>query len=611
MCGIAGCYNLNATHLQENLQQMGRALAHRGPDAEGFFTEGPVGLVHRRLSIIDLSRAADQPMHSACGRYVMVFNGEVYNFMEIRAQLEKECGFVFHTHSDSEVVLQAFVHWGLDCVLHFNGMFAMAVYDRQRRELTLIRDRIGIKPLFVFRKGNQLAFASELKALQAVPEIAAQLTPHTEARCISLHLGYIPQPHTAWREIQKFPPGHTAVWDGVSLMATPYWSAEGIRTDILLRDENEALERLKNLLVSSVRLRLVSDVPFGTFLSGGIDSSLVTAIAQSVHNAPLNTFSIGFDSARHDESSYARAVAERLGTHHHEFRVSEQDALDLIPQLAGIYDEPFTDTSAVPTLLVSKLARQQVTMALSGDGGDELFMGYGAYRWAERLRHPLWKLGHNGASALLKHGNDRQQRIGEMLKYSASTNLQTHIFSQEQYLFSMAEVERLTRGRLRENHSLIRGGQPSSPEEQALHDLTHYLPDDLLVKVDRASMHVALEARVPLLDYRIVEFARNLDPTLKYRNGITKVLLKKVLYSYLPAELFDRPKWGFSVPLAAWMKGPLKPYILDTLSADRLQRLDLLDAGLAQSLVQRFYRGGADHLYNRVWAMTVVTHAGI
>lgn len=611
MCGIAGCYNLNTSPLQENLQRMGCALAHRGPDAEGFFTEGPAGLVHRRLSIIDLSRAADQPMHSPCGRYVMVFNGEVYNFMEIRAELEQENNYVFHTRSDSEVVLAAFLRWGRDCVQHFNGMFAMAVYDRQRRELTLMRDRIGIKPLFVFRKGNQLAFASELKALRAVPEIAAQLTPNTEARCLSLHLGYIPQPHTAWNEIEKFPAGHTAMWDGVSLSATPYWTAENIDTSCPLRDAAEALERLKNLLVSSVRMRLVSDVPFGTFLSGGIDSSLVTAIAQSVHNAPLNTFSIGFDSERHDESRYARAVAERLGTCHHEFRVSEQDALDLIPQLAAIYDEPFTDTSAVPTLLVSKLAKQHVTMALSGDGGDELFMGYGAYRWAERLRHPLWKLGHNAASALLKHGNDRQQRIGEMLRYPATTNLQTHIFSQEQYLFSMAEVERLTRGRLTANHTLIRGGRPSSPEEQALHDLTHYLPDDLLVKVDRASMHYALEARVPLLDYRIVEFARNLHPALKYRNGITKVLLKKVLYSCLPAELFDRPKWGFSVPLAAWMKGPLKPYILDTLSPDRLRRGDLLDDKLVQRLVQRFYGGGADHLYNRVWAMTVVTHADI
>lgn len=621
MCGIAGFFQLVTSNPRHALARMGEALAHRGPDAEGFFVDGPVGLVHRRLSIIDLSSAANQPMLSQCGRYAMVYNGEVYNYKEIQAAMEAESGLQCRTRSDSEVVLEAFVLWGPNCVKRFNGMFAIAIFDKKSKQLFLMRDRLGIKPLFIFQQGTTLAFASEIKALRAVPEIASQLQTDESASAVFLHLGYIPEPQTAWQQIQKFPAGCTAVYDGTKLEISTYWDAASCLTENVIIDETTALAQLKELLISSVRMRLVSDVPFGTFLSGGIDSSLVTAIAQSVHNAPLNTFSIGFEAAAYDESGYARAVAEHLGTAHHEFKVTEKEALELVPQLQNIYDEPYADSSAIPTLLVSKLAKKHVTMTLSGDGGDELFMGYGAYRWAERLQQPFWKAFHNPMAALLKHGNSRQQRIGEMLRYHGN-NLHTHIFSQEQYLFSLAQVESLLahtiqlperppfliscpeRSRRVNFEFLVRLLTPS--ELQAHFDLTHYLKDDLLVKVDRASMHYALESRVPLLDYRIVEFALNLHPKLKYNNGISKVLLKKVLYSYLPEQLFARPKRGFAVPLGAWMKGPLKPWVLDTLTESRIRERGIVNPTEVQSLLQKFYNGGPDYLYNRIWALVVL-----
>ncbi len=625
MCGIAGFFQLQTNDPEDRLKLMGKAIAHRGPDAEGFFVEGAVGFVHRRLSIIDLSSAANQPMLSQCGRYVMVYNGEVYNFKEIQTEIEKEKGLRLRTKSDSEIVLEAFALWGRNCVKRFNGMFAIAVFDKQTGALSLMRDRLGIKPLFIFQHKDTIAFASEIKALRAVPEIADHLERDDIAHAAFFHLGYIPQPMTAWKQIGKFPAGHTAVFDGKQWEINAFWNAADCLKKEVLTDEEEAFNTLKSLLVSSVRMRLVSDVPFGTFLSGGIDSSLVTAIAQSVHNAPLNTFSIGFDVATHDESRYARAVAEQLRTNHHEFMVTEKEALELVPELNEIYDEPYADSSAIPTLMVSKLAKTQVTMTLSGDGGDELFMGYGAYQWAERLHQPMWKMLHSTVGCLMKYGNSRQQRIGAMLRYPTG-DLSSHIFSQEQYLFSATELHQLL------NPSVISAQTlpPLSPEscslfsvtsspftkislprpllpseQQAFHDLTHYLKDDLLVKVDRASMHYALESRVPLLDYRIVEFALNLHPSLKFNNGISKVLLKKVLYSYLPESLFARPKRGFAVPLSTWMKGPLKPWVLDSLTPSRIQSRGLVRPAEVERLLKKYFNGGPDYLYNRVWTLVV------
>jgi asparagine synthase (glutamine-hydrolysing) len=614
MCGIAGFVNIKISDPEQALRQMGAALAHRGPDAEGFFAENGCGLMHRRLSIIDLSTSANQPMHSQCGRYVMVYNGEVYNYPAIAEDLQKEKELVFRTRSDSEVILEAFALWGSACVSRFNGMFAIAIYDRQEATLTLMRDRLGIKPLFIFQTGNSLAFASELKALRAIPWIRDHLELKRNSIAAYLHLGYVPGPASIHTAVIKMQPGTTALFREGRLESQTYWEAgKQIRADVIT-DENQAQDELHSLLRSSVKMRLVSDVPFGTFLSGGIDSSLVTALAQEAHNVPVKTFSIGFEERSHDESPYAKAVAEHLGTLHHEFRVTEKEALELIPQLAAVYDEPYADSSAVPTMLVSRLAKQYVSMSLSGDGGDELFMGYGAYRWAERLDTPLWRGMHKAAALAFSLGNSRQQRIAKMLRFPARGKA-AHIFSQEQYLFTQAEVTTLLKepddaALLEEQMNALTDFKTArrlqAQEQQALYDLQNYLRDDLLVKVDRASMVYALESRVPLLDYRIAEFAMNLDPSLKFRDGQTKFLLKKILYQYVPAPLFDRPKRGFAVPLAAWLKGPLKPMVMETLAEERIVRAGVVDPSQVTKLLKRFYGGGPEYLYNRIWCLLML-----
>jgi asparagine synthase (glutamine-hydrolysing) len=609
MCGIAGIYSNEGVSVKENLELLSDALVHRGPDAFGYYTDGPVGLVHRRLSIIDLSHDADQPMVSHNGRYHMVYNGEVYNFPEIRKELEEQGVHEFRTHSDSEVILEAFSLWSCDFVNHLNGMFALAIYDKEEKILFLFRDHIGIKPLFVFRDGKTLAFASELKALLAVPYIRRKISYKTEAIAEYLHLGYIPEPHTAWDNIQKFPSGSYAKFDGNEFIIIPYWKPEKLIGAQTFNDEQQAVEQLNELLISSVKMRLVSDVPFGTFLSGGIDSSLVTAIAQKVHGEKINTFSVGFKESTHDESPYARAVASHLKTIHHEFMVTEKEAMDLLPELTDVFSEPFADSSAIPTLLVSSLARQQVTMTLSGDGGDELFMGYGAYRWAQRLASTKWKLLRKPVSVLLKAGNIRQKRIADMLRHEGH-HLNSHIFSQEQYLFSAHEVSKMLVFPCEYAGDDLSGTEFSRqllPEElQSFYDLTHYLKDDLLVKVDRASMHCSLETRVPLLDNRIIEFAVNLDPSLRLYNNTGKYLLKKVLYKYLPEHLFNRPKRGFAVPLNKWMKGPLGYLINDYLSPEIIKKHQVINPEAAAKLVARYKNPGNDHLYNRVWSLIVL-----
>ncbi|MGD0711605.1 MAG: asparagine synthase (glutamine-hydrolyzing), partial [Bacteroidales bacterium] len=392
MCGICGYYSTNNKFSEEDLIKMSSAIAHRGPDAEGFFHSEIAGLGHRRLSIIDLSVSANQPMHSHNNRYVMVFNGEVYNFKEIENDLRKTIHDLrLKTSSDSEVILEAFALWGPEFVNRLNGMFAIAIYDKEEKTFYFFRDRIGIKPLYYYRDGQNFAFASELKALKKIGFVNNNISVNYLAINEYLHLGYIPEPHSIYDKIYKFPSGSWAKLNSKGFEIKKYWNIDDKISDKLITDENEAKEKLKELLISSVKYRMISDVPFGTFLSGGIDSSLVTAIAQSLSTEPVKTFNIRFEDSKYDESPFARAVSEYLGTSHHEYTVTEKDGIELIPELMNIYDEPFADSSAIPTLLVSKMAKQHVSMTLSGDGGDELFMGYGAYNWAERLNKPFIK----------------------------------------------------------------------------------------------------------------------------------------------------------------------------------------------------------------------------
>ncbi len=614
MCGISGF--LSKLGNKDDLVKMTDVQFHRGPDAGGYWFEGNVGLGHRRLSIIDLSEAANQPMISHNQRYVMVFNGEIYNYQEIKKELEQNPRFtpyadtMWHTNSDSEVILEAFSVWGGNFVTHINGMFAIAIYDKQNGTLNLFRDRIGIKPLYYYNDGKTFAFASELKSLTSLGFVKDKFSIDLQALSQFLYLGFIPTPLSFYNEIKKFPAGNRAVLAKGVLKIEPYWTLyDSIDSDIY-SDFNEVKNQLKILLESSVRYRLISDVPFGTFLSGGIDSSLVTAVAQSIVGSSLNTFSIGFeDKAFVNEAPYARKVANFLGTNHHEFIVTEKDALDLIPGLFQVYDEPFGDSSAVPTMLVSKLAKKHVTMTLSGDGGDELFMGYGAYKWANRMDGIALKMFKKPISSCLSHGNNRMKRVADLINVSNPKRIKSHIFSQEQYLFTEKELPKYINKDKFDELRLNEGRQSrerllNSMEEQSLFDLKYYLPDDLLVKVDRASMQYALETRVPILDYRIVEFAMNVNSNLKIKNGESKYVLKRLLYDYIPKPYFNRPKWGFGIPLAKWMGNDLKPYIEDLLFLEN----DFINKEEVEKLYSRF-KNGETYLYNRLWLITRVNES--
>jgi asparagine synthase (glutamine-hydrolysing) len=547
-------------------------------------------------------------MVSSCGRYHIAYNGEVYNFKSIKAEL----GIETKTSSDTEVILEAFAQIGPRMVEKLNGMFAIAILDIITNKLFFFRDRMGIKPLYVYQKNNDLVFGSELKAITALGSTLS-LTVNKDAISYFLHLGYIPEPLSIYNEIQKFPSGNWGMFDGTTFTTSCYWSPEEKITKDVWTDEFSAKIHLDQLLTDAVERRLISDVPFGTFLSGGVDSSLVTALAQKVSSSPVKTFSIGVDNAKYNEARFADQVAQHLGTEHHSFTVTEKDALELITEIIPQFDEPFSDSSAIPTMLVSKMARQSVTMTLSGDGGDELFMGYGAYVWANRLSHPIVKALRTPTSLLLSHGNDRQKRVSKLLSVNKRGSLSSHIFSQEQNMFSVDELSillhidqskfELLEFNSRTSESLNR--KLSSAEQQALFDIRFYLKDDLLVKVDRATMRYGLETRVPLLDHTVVEFALNLAPELKMNNGISKYLLKEVLYQYVPKNIFNRPKWGFSIPLADWLNGDLSFLIEEYLNEKRVISLGLVNWPVVKNLIHNF-RNGQHHLYNRLWLLILL-----
>jgi len=612
MCGIVGFINLLGDK-DALLRDSMHRIVHRGPDASGVYADDEILLGHLRLSIIDLSRAANQPMHSQCGRYVIVYNGEVYNFKEIQKQIAvAKSGFEPRTGSDTEIILEAFCTWGKSFVDRLNGMFAIAIWDKEAKQLFLFRDRMGIKPLYYYHHAGVFAFASELKALSTHHAICKTLTVNHRAINQFLHLGYIPAPDSVFEQIKKFPAGSYGLFEYDRLSINPYWQLEKkLHGRGEVKPADEYVEELKRLVESSVEYRLISDVPFGTFLSGGIDSSLVTAVAQSLRSNPINTFSIGFWDKKYDESPYARKIAEHLGTQHHSMYVTEADAIEWVPRLTGIYDEPFADSSAIPTLLVSQMARQHVTMTLSGDGGDELFLGYGAYQWARRLANPLTGWLRWPASMLIPHGPMKYRRAARLFEKVPAEQLKSHIFSQEQYLFSRKEIEGLvmepfrSRFELREDF-LPPVSQLSSEEQQAFFDLAYYLPDDLLVKVDRASMQFALETRVPLLDYRIVEWAVNLPVSMKLKNGESKWLLKQLLFQYLPEEFFQRPKRGFAVPLKKWLKAELRDFAMDYLNDEAIRRAGVLEPTRVKKLLDAFYNRNQDYLYNRIWLLLIL-----
>lgn len=621
MCGICGFYSPENLFSKQNLESMTASLNHRGPDADGFFSDEVVGLGHTRLSILDLSKKANQPMHSHSNRFVMVYNGEIYNYREVSNELKMNSSHYenlqFQTNSDSEAVLEAFAAYGVNFVEKLNGMFAIAIYDKHKKELYLFRDRLGIKPLFYFWDGKNFAFSSELKSLALLDQIPKKI--NASAVRDFLQLGFIPAPSSIYQSIFKLDAGSYLKISGNNLTSHCYWDLKAkMQTDVL-KDKNKALVKLSDLLMSSVQYQLKSDVPFGIFLSGGIDSSLITAQAVELSSVKVNSFSIGFEENKFSESEYAKKIAKYLGTSHHEFIVSYTDALPLVDKMITAFDEPYSDSSAIPTMLVSKLAKQNVTVTLSGEGGDELFLGYGSYKWAKRFGNPLLRLFHKQiAYSLNKIPVNRYQRVARLFDYSDIRKIRSHIFSQEQYFFSENELSSLLSGSYHSSESSINEGripsfiekngytrQLSAMEQQAIFDIYYYLKEDLLTKIDRAGMQYSLETRVPYLDHRIVEFAVNLSPDLKNRNGISKYILKEILYQYIPPHFFQRKKQGFAIPLNIWLTKELKYLIDNYLNKNIIEQFNIVNYKAVEKLKEDFF-AGKNYLYNRLWLLIVL-----
>jgi len=478
MCGIAGFFSATSNISREVLQLMSGAIAHRGPDAEGFYysPDSKIGLAHRRLSIIDLSTAANQPIFSASGRYAMIYNGEVYNFQSLQSKLPH---FNWKTHSDTEVILELFEAHGPAVFSWLNGMFAIAIYDTETAALTIARDQLGIKPLFYYWNGTNFLYSSELKSIQQAGILDLKI--NRSAIPYFLHLGFIPQPMTIYEQVFKFPTAHYAVIDSntITLEFHRFWNAEDYFLSSSTISEEAATKTYQKLLYSAVETQMISDVPLGTFLSGGIDSSLVTAVASKVSKQKIQTFSIGFKDKKYDESSYATAIANHLGSNHNLMMVDVAEVLDLVPNLLDVYDEPFADSSALPTMLVSKMAKQNVTVTLSGDGGDETFQGYGMYRWAMRLNNPILHTFRRPIYVASQLMAERYKRSGTLLNYEDKSHLHSHIFSQEQYQFSEQELSEMlidSSFNFDEiNKPLVNSSTGNAAERQAFWDLNYYL----------------------------------------------------------------------------------------------------------------------------------------
>ncbi|MCA6078359.1 asparagine synthase (glutamine-hydrolyzing) [Fulvivirga sedimenti] len=602
MCGILGFYNLSIEN--DRLRAAVSSMQHRGPDNQQFihFKEDQIGLGHTRLTILDQNERSNQPMTSPDGRYTIVYNGEIYNFRELKAKYNIET----ETTSDTEIVLKLFILQGTDFIHECNGMFAMAILDNEEKSIHIYRDRLGIKPLYYFHNGKSLAFASELNTLKI---LLPGLKVNKSVIPDFLQLGFIPSPYSWYSNVLKLPPGCCLIYSAkYGIEVTPFWELKKPGTGFQWTDEKRAKETLSALISSSIEYRLIADVPVGAFLSGGIDSSIVAAFAKKHSPGKLMTFSIGFKDTKYDERKYAEAVARHLGTEHTSYVYSEKDLINEVGSILDLYGEPFSDSSTFPTMLVSKIAREQVKVALSGDGGDEQFMGYNSYRWANRLSNPIiYNFRNFGASLLAMKGDNRSKRVAELLKIPDKQHFYQHIFSQEQYFFSDSEISQLM---LSPGSAtlLFHDNLDQAAQKQAYFDLKYYLPDDLLMKIDHSSMKHSLEVRVPLLDYRIVEFTQQLPLNMKLRNGQSKYLLKQVLFDELPQKLFNRPKWGFAVPLQRWLTKDLHYLIDDYLNETRINETGIFKFNVINELIKRFDNG--DHyLYNRLWVLILVQMA--
>ncbi|MDB9317340.1 asparagine synthase (glutamine-hydrolyzing) [Nodularia spumigena] len=604
MCGITGYWSeaINAEEMEPIARRMSTTLHHRGPDDRGTWVDPNSGLAlgHRRLAIVDLSPEGHQPMESANGRYVLVFNGEIYNFSSLRQQL-LSLGHSFRSHSDTEVMLAAFCQWGIKpAVEKFVGMFAFALWDRQERTLSLGRDRLGEKPLYYGWMGTTFLFGSELKALKAHPHWQGNIDRNVLT--LLLRYNYIPAPYCIYQGIYKLPPATilTLAHPNDDSQPQPYWSVlstvEWGQVNPFPGSLTEAINQLDHLLRDSIQQQMIADVPLGAFLSGGVDSSTIVALMQAQSSQPVKTFTIGFEQTAYNEAPQAQAIAQHLGTDHTELYVTPQETQSVIPKLPTLYDEPFSDSSQIPTFLVSQLARQQVTVSLSGDGGDELFGGYNRYLWA----NSIWqRMGWISPS---------MRKLIALTMTSLSPKIYNNLFDILTPILPKSLQQRLPGDKIHKLAGVLAFDNPldlyhrlcshlHSPESLVigadkfkyhptmkwldhLHytqwmmamDAITYLPGDILTKVDRAAMGVSLETRIPFLDHRIVEFASTLPLEWKIRDGKTKWLLRQVLYQYVPPHLIERPKMGFGIPLDTWLRNDLREWAEDLLSTHRLRQ---------------------------------------
>lgn len=608
MCGIAGVWEHKSSVDTAALKRMGEVLQHRGPDDGGVFIDEScgLGLAHRRLSIIDLSAGGHQPMERR--DFVVTYNGEIYNFRDIRRELETR-GVRFTSDSDTEVLIEAFVAWGDAAVHKFRGMFAFAIWNKRIQVLTLCRDRAGVKPLYYYSDGRRFAFASELKALCTHPSVRRELD--ADGLALFLAFGYIPSPHSIFKNISKLEPGHIlTIGPGGIMEKKKYWDvadAARMGKEGEIQEEHLATQKTESILEEAFKLRMVSDVPVGVFLSGGIDSSLVTALLAKDATQALRTFTIGFEDDRYDEAKFAKKVARHLGTEHHELYLTAARAAEIASRLPDLFDEPFAAGSAIPTFFVSEFARGSVTVALSADGGDELFSGYGR-------KYPLSAEAFRRYAALPPVAG----YIGKALKPLFSHSLRIQLLAArsnaaETYallnknVYSEAEIRRLTRGTTHARHLDVYRTQFEDfagldPMTQfQLFDVKTNLADNILTKVDRASMAVSLESREPFLDLRIMEHAFSLPDALKRKNGEDKYLLKQILYTYVPRELVDRPKHGFSMPLRDMLAKAPRDLVGEYLDESRIRREGILDAEAVQYEKSAFREGGGTPA--RLWRL--------
>ncbi len=622
MCGIAGFIDFNRCMDKDTLMQMTDVLHHRGPDDSGYYFDSflgvNIGLGHRRLSILDLSHHGHQPMFF--DDISIVYNGEVYNFAEIKLELET-IGYSFDSDSDTEVLLKAYHKWGLDAIDKFNGMFAFTIFDKRIRKIYLVRDRSGIKPLYWYQKDGTILFASELKSFHKFKAFDKEI--NIKAVGLFLQYQYIPEPHSIFKHSAKLKAGHFLEIDlkNKKISEHKYWDViDCYNKPKLDISEEEATCEIEKLLLSAFEYRMVSDVPVGIFLSGGYDSSIVTALLQTNRSQKLKTFTIGFHEKGFDEAPYAAKVADYLGCDHTEYYCTQKDALEIIPKLPFIYDEPFADASAIPTTLVSQLARKDVTVSLSADGGDEIFAGYDKYTQTLKYYNffaKLPKISHKPMISILDMINPeyipilnktynfktRYEKVNEILKSKNCIEAMDYIGM----YFTTSQTKAILKKELfcletNFNQASLLNDKNDDINKMLAIDYKTYMSDDILTKVDRATMSVGLEGREPLLDYRIIEFAAQLPSRYKYKDGNKKHLLKEITHKYLPKQMMDRPKMGFGVPIYDWFKDELKDYFLTYLDEKRLEEEGIFNVSEIICLRDKYLQGEAENV-EKLWSI--------